>query len=67
MPFVTEQNLTDVVLDRWKAVPDLRLRQVMQSLIKHAHAFVKDIEPTQAEWAIAIDFLTRIGKTCDDK
>ena len=36
MPYVTEQNLTDVVLERWKAVPDPRLRQVMQSLIPPA-------------------------------
>jgi len=26
MPDVTEQNLTHVVLDRWKATPDPRLR-----------------------------------------
>src|ERR1700678_1114718 len=67
MPYVTEQNLTDVVLERWKAVPDPRLRQVMHALIKHLHGFVRDIEPTQAEWATAIDFLTRIGKKSDDK
>lgn len=67
MPYVTEQNLTDVVLERWKAVRDPRLRQVMQSFIRHLHAFVRDIEPTEAEWASAIDFLTRIGKKCDDK
>ena len=62
MPYVNEQNLTDVVLERWKDVLDPRLKQVMQSLIKHLHAFVRDIEPTEAEWARAIDFLTRIGK-----
>ena len=67
MPYVTEQNLTDVVLDRWKNIPDPRLRQVMGSLIKHLHGFVRDIEPTEKEWAAAIDFLTRIGKMCDDK
>src|SRR5262244_280093 len=67
MPYVTEQNLTDVVLERWQAVPDPRLRRVMQSFIKHVHAFVRDIEPTEAEWATAIDFLTRIGQKCDDK
>jgi hydroxyquinol 1,2-dioxygenase len=67
MPYVTEQNLTDVVLERWKNIPDPRLRQVMGSLIKHLHAFVRDIEPSEKEWATAIDFLTRIGKMCDDK
>ncbi len=65
--YVTEQNLTDIVLERWQAVPDPRLQQVMQSLIKHLHAFVRDIEPTNAEWFQAIDWLTRTGKICDDK
>ena len=67
MPYVTEQNLTDVVLERWQAVPDKRLRQVMQSLILHLHAFIRDIEPTSEEWAKAIAFLTAIGQKCDDK
>ncbi len=67
MPYVTEQNLTDVVLERWEAVPDPRLRQVMQSFIRHLHAFVRDIEPTGEEWAKAIEFLTQIGQTCSPK
>jgi hydroxyquinol 1,2-dioxygenase len=67
MPYVNEQNLTDVVLDRWKAISDPRLKQVMQSFIEHLHAFVRDVEPTEAEWAKAIGFLTSIGQKCDDK
>ena len=67
MPYVTEDNLTDVALERWKDIPDPRLRQIMQSLIKHLHGFVRDIEPTQAEWAAAIDWLTRTGKMCSQK
>src|SRR6266508_2296174 len=67
MPYVTEDNLTDVALARWKDIPDPRLRQVMQSLIKHLHGFVRDIEPTPAEWATAIDWLTRTGQMCSQK
>ena len=67
MPYVTEQNLTDVALERWKDIPDPRLRQVMQSLIKHLHGFVREIEPTQAEWFTAIDWLTRTGQMCSQK
>src|SRR6266481_2544205 len=44
MPYVTEDNLTDVAMERWKDIPDPRLRQIMQSLIKHLHGFVRDIE-----------------------
>jgi hydroxyquinol 1,2-dioxygenase len=67
VPYVTEENLTDVALRRWKDIPDPRLRQVMHSLIKHLHAFVREIEPTQAEWATAIDWLTRTGHLCSQK
>ena len=62
MPYVTEQNLTDIVLKRWQDIPDPRMREVMQSLIKHLHAFVREIEPTGAEWFKAIDWITRTGK-----
>jgi hydroxyquinol 1,2-dioxygenase len=67
MPYVTEHNLTDVVLDRWKQIPDPRLRQIMASAIKHLHAFVRETEPTEAEWFTTIDWLTRTGKICTDK
>ncbi len=67
MPYVTEDNLTDVVMERWKDIPDPRLRRIMQSLIRHLHGFVRDIEPTQEEWAAAIDWLTRTGKLCSEK
>ena len=67
MPYVTEENLTDIALARWKDIPDARLRRIMQSLIEHLHGFVREIEPTQAEWAAAIDWLTRTGQMCSPK
>ena len=67
MAYVTEQNLTDIVLERWQQIPDPRLRAVMQSAIKHLHAFVREIEPTQQEWFTTIDWLTRTGKMSTDK
>jgi hydroxyquinol 1,2-dioxygenase len=67
MPYVTEHNLTDLAIERWGNIPDPRLRQVMMAAIKHLHAFVREVEPTPQEWFAAIDWLTRIGKMCDDK
>lgn len=63
----TEENLTAIVLQRWTSIPDPRLRTVMGALIKHLHAFVREIEPTGAEWFTAIDFLTRTGQLCNAK
>ena len=47
--------------------PNARLAEVMRSAIKHLHAFVKETEPTMAEWEQAIGFLTATGQICDDK
>jgi hydroxyquinol 1,2-dioxygenase len=43
------------------------LRELLSSLVRHLHAFVKDTEPTIAEWERAIDFLTATGQKCDDE
>ena len=66
MPYVTETTITDIVLKRWSAVPDPRLRQIMQSMITHLHAFVREIEPTEGEWEAAIEWLTRTGRQSND-
>ena len=62
-----EFTITDAVLERVAAAPDARVRQVSEALIRHLHDFVREIEPTQAEWAAGIAFLTRTGHMCDDK
>jgi hydroxyquinol 1,2-dioxygenase len=67
MPYVTEENLTDLAIERWKQIPDPRLREVMAALVKHLHAFVRAVEPTPQEWFAVIDWLTRVGKKCDEK
>jgi len=63
----TEDDITAEVLRRFDATEDPRLRQIMQSLVRHLHAFVKDVELTEAEWMTAIRFLTEAGHMCDDR
>lgn len=41
-----------------------RLSQVMESLVRHLHAFAKDVQLTQEEWELAVGFLTDTGKIC---
>jgi hydroxyquinol 1,2-dioxygenase len=67
MAYVTEENLTDVAVERWSNIPDPRLGQVMTALVRHLHGFVRETEPTPAEWFAAIDWLTRTAKMCDEK
>jgi len=67
MALETGTEFTKSVMKRWEDIPDPRLREVMQSAIKHLHSFVSDVRPTGAEWFKAIEFLTAIGHKCDDK
>ena len=67
MALETGAEFTKAVMKRWEDIPDPRLREVMQSAIKHLHGFVSDVKPTGEEWFKAIQFLTAIGHKCDDK
>jgi protocatechuate 3,4-dioxygenase beta subunit len=62
--YFTEEGSVDAVNARMDKDASLRLREVMASLIKHLHAFAKDVHLTQDEWEFAIDFLTRTGQIC---
>lgn len=62
-----EQTITDAVLERVGHAENPRIRQISEAVVRHLHAMVREIRPTQAEWEFAIDFLTRTGKMCDDK
>jgi len=59
-------NITEAVLEKVRQSKSPRTRQVSEALVRHLHAFVKEIEPTQAEWSAAIEFLTRTGQMCTE-
>jgi catechol 1,2-dioxygenase len=63
----TEEQITQNVLNSMANTPDPRLKRVMDSLITHLHDFIRDVELTQEEWGLAIQFLTKTGQMCDDK
>lgn len=62
--FFTEENSAEVVNDRMQPGLNPRLAQIMASLVKHLHAFAKEVELTQEEWVTGIEFLTATGKLC---
>jgi hydroxyquinol 1,2-dioxygenase len=63
----TEQQITQNVLESMANTPNPRLKQVMNSLVSHLHAFIREVELTEEEWMMGIQFLTRTGQMCDDK
>ncbi len=62
---VTRDNITDVFMGYLGQDTDPRLREVMGSLVKHLHAFAKEVKLTHAEWNEGIRFLERAGEISD--
>jgi hydroxyquinol 1,2-dioxygenase len=62
-----ENTITDAVLERIKDAANPRIKEISEALVRHLHAFVREVRPTQKEWEQGIDFLTRTGHMCDDK
>jgi hydroxyquinol 1,2-dioxygenase len=64
---LTEANLTDAVVATMAGTKDPRLLEIMSSLVRHLHAFIRDVNLTEEEWMAGIQFLTATGQKCDDK
>jgi len=60
-------TLTDAVLARHANADNPRLKTILTSLVKHLHAFAREVELTEPEWFEGIEFLTRCGHLTDDK
>ncbi|MET8413872.1 dioxygenase, partial [Streptomyces sp. NPDC005195] len=61
---LTGDTITDAVIATMRDTKEARLAEILDSLVRHLHDFVRDVEPTEEEWARGIDFLTRTGQTC---
>ena len=64
--YFTEEGSVDAVTSRTSAETDERLATVWAALVKHLHAFAKEVDLQQGEWETGIDFLTRNGQMCDE-
>ncbi|HTJ93510.1 MAG TPA: intradiol ring-cleavage dioxygenase [Pararobbsia sp.] len=62
-----ESTITDAVLARHSDVGNERLKVIMTSLVRHLHAFAREVELTEAEWEAGIRFMTEVGAITDDK
>lgn len=66
LAFFKAEISADVVNNRMTAQASPRLRDVMEIVVKHLHAAVKEARITPEEWMAAIQFLTDTGQMCSD-
>src|SRR4029079_9526248 len=62
-----EERLTRTVMHSFDGCQNERLTFLMKGLVRHLHAFIRDVRLTEAEWNTAIEFLTEVGHITDDR
>jgi hydroxyquinol 1,2-dioxygenase len=62
-----ETELVEQVAGSFDATPDPRLKELMQALTRHLHAFLREVRLTEEEWQAAVAFLTATGHITDER
>jgi catechol 1,2-dioxygenase len=58
----TQEDVTPVVVDAYKTIDDARLREIVASLVKHLHAFARDIHLTEEEFQLGTQIIAKMGQ-----
>ena len=66
MIITREQDVTAAALAVMEQTSDPRLRQIMVSLVKHLHGFVRDVRLTEKEFRDATAVIAELGKLSTD-
>lgn len=66
MGICSADELTAAALAAMDGTPDARLREIMQSLVRHLHGFVRDVGLTETEFRHATALLNRMGQLSND-
>jgi protocatechuate 3,4-dioxygenase beta subunit len=59
-------SVTNKVLAAMNGATSPRLREVMAALVRHLHAFAREVHLSEEEFETGIDFLNRIGQSTHD-
>jgi hydroxyquinol 1,2-dioxygenase len=66
MRVIDENTITDAAVEQMSATPNPRLKEIMASLVRHLHAFTREVDLTPEEWLEGIRFLTAVGQKCTE-
>ena len=67
MALVSDDDLTDLAVQRWETAHSPRTAELMTALVRHLHAFTREVRLTEDEWTAAMDFLYAAGRISDEK
>ncbi len=58
----TQEDVTGAVLSEIARAGDPRFREIMSSLVRHLHAFAREVKLTEAEFQAAASYIVAIGQ-----
>lgn len=67
MPQMTEDELTHKTISSFDQTGSERLKEVVSSICRHAHACIREVDLTHEEWLAGIQFLVSVGQFTDEK
>lgn len=59
---INRETITDAVIGSCAPGMDARLNHVLKSGLAHLHGFIREVNPTHAEWRKMIELFTRAGE-----
>lgn len=62
-----QSKLTQDVLAAFAGTPDARLRELMTALVKHVHAFAREVDLKPDEWLAGLNFLNAVGQISTER
>jgi protocatechuate 3,4-dioxygenase beta subunit len=62
----TQEDVTDVVVDAFSKTADPRTREILTALVKHLHAFARDVHLTEEEFEKAVQYVVALGQNTTD-
>jgi hydroxyquinol 1,2-dioxygenase len=57
-----QEDVTPAVLAELARAPDARFREIMGALVRHLHAFAREVHLTENEFQTAVAYLVRLGQ-----
>ena len=57
-----QENVTDAVVEAFEGTAHARLREILISLVKHLHAFARDVHLTEEEFETAVAYVAALGQ-----
>jgi catechol 1,2-dioxygenase len=60
-----QEDVTKAVVEAFQRIPNPRTREIMTALVKHLHAFARDVHLTEQEFEQAVGIIAAVGQKTD--